>query len=321
MNEKNVKKYALCFPGQGSQVVGMGRDLFEAFPVAKSVFQEADDALSFHLTRLMFEGDESELTLTKNAQPAIMTVSIAALRVLTDSMGLVLNPECCAGHSLGEYTALVASNVLSFWDAVRLVNKRGQFMQEAVPEGKGSMAATLGMNPENVKKLCESVAPNGEVQAANFNSPGQIVISGLTEYVEKAISEAKNFGAKRALKLNVSAPFHSKFMKPAADKLKIEFENCSSWADAKFPVIANVSAKPVKNVDEIKTSLYEQTFNPVLWEDSVKYMAEDLSIDNYFELGSGEVIAGLIKRCKKGMNVISAGTPAKLEEILKCLHS
>ncbi len=315
------EKYALCFPGQGSQSIGMGRDLYEAFPSAKSVFQEADDALSFHLTRLMFEGDEAELTLTKNAQPAIMTVSIAALRVLTDSMGLVLNPECSAGHSLGEYTALVASNVLSFYDAVRLVNKRGQFMQEAVPEGHGSMAATIGMTPENVKKLCETVAPNGEVQPANFNSPGQIVISGLTEYVDKAISEAKNFGAKKAVKLKVSAPFHSKFMKSAADKLKIEFEKCSSWDNAKFKIIANVSAKPVEKVEEIQNSLYEQTFNPVLWEDSVKYMAEDLNINNYFELGSGEVLAGLIKRCKKGMNIISAGTPAKLEEILKCLHS
>lgn len=316
-----TQKYALCFPGQGSQKIGMGRELFEAFPVAKSVFEEADDALSFHLTRLMFEGPESDLTLTKNAQPAIMTASIAALRVLTDSMGLDLNPECCAGHSLGEYTALVAANAISFWDAVKLVNKRGQFMQEAVPEGKGSMAATLGMNQDSVKKLCENVAPNGEIQPANFNSPGQIVISGLTEFIDNAISQAKDFGAKRALKLNVSAPFHSKFMKPAADKLKIEFEKCTSWNDSKFPIIANVSAKPVKNIQEIQNSLYEQTFNPVLWENSVLFMADDLGINNYFELGCGDVLAGLIKRCKKGMNVISAGTPEKLEEILKCLHS
>ncbi len=316
----SLEKYALCFPGQGSQSVGMGRELFEAFDVAKSVFEEADDALSSHLTRLMFEGDESELTLTKNAQPAIMTVSVAALRVLSDSMGVNLNPECCAGHSLGEYTALVAANALSFSEAVRLVHKRGEFMQEAVPEGKGSMAATLGMKPEAAKNLCESVAPDGEVRPANYNSPGQIVISGLTEYVDKAIAQAKNFGAKRAVKLNVSAPFHSKFMKPAADKLKLEFENCKSWNDAKWQIIANVSAKPVRKADEIRESLYNQTFNPVLWEDSVGFMCGDLGVNDYFELGSGEVLAGLIKRCRKGVNIISAGNPEKLEEIAKCLH-
>ena len=172
----SLEKYALCFPGQGSQIVGMGRELFEAFDVAKAVFEEADGALSSHLTRLMFEGDAAELTLTKNAQPAIMTVSIAALRVLTDSMGVNLEPECCAGHSLGEYTALVSAGALSFAEAVRLVRKRGELMQEAVPEGKGSMAATLGMTPETAENLCKSVAPDGEVRPANYNAPGQIVI-------------------------------------------------------------------------------------------------------------------------------------------------
>ena len=316
----SLEKYALCFPGQGSQIVGMGRELFEAFDVAKAVFEEADDALSSHLTRLMFEGDAAELTLTKNAQPAIMTVSIAALRVLTDSMGVNLEPECCAGHSLGEYTALVSAGALSFAEAVRLVRKRGELMQEAVPEGKGSMAATLGMTPETAENLCKSVAPDGEVRPANYNAPGQIVISGLTEYVDKAIAQAKNFGAKRAVKLNVSAPFHSKFMKPAAEKLKLEFENCKSWNDAKWQIIANVSAKALRKADEIRESLYAQTFSPVLWENSVKFMCEELGVNDYFELGSGEVLAGLIKRCKKGVNIISAGNPEKLEEIAKCLH-
>ncbi|MBR0251427.1 MAG: ACP S-malonyltransferase, partial [Synergistaceae bacterium] len=248
-----MKKYALVFPGQGSQSVGMGKEIYESFPSAKSVFEEADDALSFNLTRLIFEGPESELTLTKNSQPAIMTMSIAALRVLTDEMNADLNPVCAAGHSLGEYTALVASGVISFWDAVRLVRSRGEFMQEAVPEGKGSMAAVLGLDSEGVKKFCEGIAPNGEIQPANFNSPGQVVISGLSEYIDKAIEHAKEFGARKAVKLNVSAPFHSQYMKPAAEKLKLEFAKIS-WNQAKYGIIANVSAKPVKAVNDILDS-------------------------------------------------------------------
>lgn len=306
--------YAFVFPGQGSQSVGMGKGIYDAFPCAKSVFDEADDALSFHLTRLMFEGDEAELTLTKNAQPAIMTVSIAALRVLTEAMGAEISPVCTAGHSLGEYTALCASGVIEFADAVRLVRNRGTFMQEAVPEGQGSMAALIGVGHDDAVKLCESVAPNGEVSPANFNCPGQVVISGMTEFVDVAIANAKSFGIKRAVKLSVSAPFHSRYMKPAADKLKAEFTKIS-WHDAKFPVIANVSATPVKSPDEIQNSLYRQTFSPVLWEDSVAYMADEMKIDSFFELGAGEVLAGLIRKCRKGLNIFSAGTPEKLDEL------
>ena len=306
--------YAFVFPGQGSQSVGMGKDIYDAFPCAKSVFDEADDALSFHLTRLMFEGDEAELTLTKNAQPAIMTVSIAALRVLTEAMGAEISPVCTAGHSLGEYTALCASGVIEFADAVRLVRNRGAFMQEAVPEGQGSMAALIGAGHDDAVKLCESVAPNGEVSPANFNCPGQVVISGMTEFVDAAIANAKSFGIKRAVKLSVSAPFHSRYMKPAADKLKLEFAKIS-WHNSKFPVIANVSATPVKSPDEIQESLYQQTFSPVLWEDSVAYMADEMKIDSFFELGAGEVLTGLIKKCRKGFNLFSAGTPEKLDEL------
>ena len=306
--------YSFVFPGQGSQSVGMGREIYEAFPCAKEVFDEADDSLSFHLTRLMFEGPESELTLTKNAQPAIMTVSIASLRVLTDAMSAKISPVCMAGHSLGEYTALCASGVIEFSDAVRLVRDRGVFMQEAVPEGEGSMAALIGASREDAVKLCESVSQNGEVSPANFNCPGQVVISGLTEFVDAAISNAKSFGIKRAVKLSVSAPFHSKYMKPAADKLKDEFAKIS-WHEAEFPVIANVSAKPVKSPKEIQDSLYAQTFSPVLWEDSVAFMADELSVDSFFELGAGEVLAGLIKKCRKGMNLFSASTPEKLEAL------
>ncbi|MBR1439136.1 MAG: ACP S-malonyltransferase [Synergistaceae bacterium] len=306
--------YAFVFPGQGSQSVGMGKGIYDAFPCAKNVFDEADDALSFHLTRLMFEGDEAELTLTKNAQPAIMTVSIAALRVLTEAMGAEISPVCMAGHSLGEYTALCASGVIDFADAVRLVRNRGTFMQEAVPEGQGGMAALIGASHDDAVKLCESVAPNGEASPANFNCPGQVVISGMTEFIDAAIANAKSFGIKRAVKLSVSAPFHSRYMKPAADKLKLEFAKIS-WHEAKFPVIANVSAKPVKSPDEIQKSLYEQTFSPVLWEDSVAFMTDEMKIDSFYEIGAGEVLAGLIKKCRKGMNILSAGTPEKLEEL------
>lgn len=311
-------KYSLCFPGQGSQSVGMGRELYDSFKSAREIFAEADDSLSFHLTRLIFEGPENELTLTRNAQPAIMTVSLAALSALNNELGANINPVCAAGHSLGEYTALTASGVLKFADSVRLVRDRGAFMQEAVPEGVGSMAALLGAKSEDVKKLCESIAPDGEISPANFNSPGQIVISGLSEYIDKAIGQAKNFGAKRAVKLSVSAPFHSKYMKSAAEKLRLEFEKIS-WNESKFDIIANFNAQPVKNPDIIRELLYKQTFSPVLWEDSVLYMSDNLGVELFIELGAGEVISGLIKKCKKGANVLSGGTPEKLEKIRESL--
>ena len=311
--------YALIFPGQGSQSVGMGREIYEAFPSAKNIFDEADDALSEHLTNLIFEGDEAELTLTRNAQPAIMTVSIAAIRVLTEAMGAKISPFCMAGHSLGEYTALCASGVIDFSDAVKLVRNRGAFMQEAVPEGKGGMAALIGASHDDAVKLCESVAPNGEVSPANFNCPGQVVISGLTEFVDAAIANAKSFGIKRALKLSVSAPFHSCYMKPAAERLKSEFAKIA-WNDANYDIIANVDAKPVKSASEIQARLYAQTFSPVLWEDSVAYMA-DSGVDSFYEIGPGEVLSGLVKKCRKGMNLLSASTPEKLEALREKLEA
>ncbi|MCR5346582.1 MAG: ACP S-malonyltransferase [Fretibacterium sp.] len=311
-------KYALCFPGQGAQQVGMGKELFDAFPSAKTVFEEADDALSSHLTELIFNGPEKELTLTANAQPAIMTVSIAALRALQNDMGMSLAPAFTAGHSLGEYTALVAAGTLSFRDAVRLVNKRGQWMQEAAPEGVGAMAAILGLGADDVRAVCAEAAPGGECQAANFNSPGQVVISGVAECVDKASELAKAKGARKALRLNVSAPFHSRLMLPAAEKLKAEFEKCK-WSDPKWPVVANVSAKPVTAADAIRASLYEQTFSPVLWEDSVVYMADN-GVDTFLELGPGEVLCGLIKRCRKGLNQKAAGTPQTLEAMAELMR-
>ncbi|RRD64685.1 ACP S-malonyltransferase [Fretibacterium sp. OH1220_COT-178] len=310
-------KYALCFPGQGAQEVGMGRALYESFPSAKAVFDEADDALSMHLTKLIFEGPDEVLKLTANTQPAIMTTSVAALRVLEGEMGAELAPACGAGHSLGEYTALVASGVLAFRDAVDLVNKRGRWMQESAPEGVGAMAAVMGLEPDDIVAVCREVAPNEECQAANFNSPGQVVISGVAEYVDKAVAAAKARGARKAVMLNVSAPFHSRLMMPAAEKLKAQFETYS-WSDPRWPIVANVSARPVSTAADIKAALYAQTFSPVLWSDSVTYMADD-GVDAFLELGPGEVLSGLNKRIRKGLTQMAAGTPEALEAMAAAL--
>ncbi len=317
MNEN--LNYALVFPGQGSQTVGMCKEFYNNFGCAKNIFEEADDALNFNLTRLMFEGPEEELTLTENAQPAILTASIAVLKVLTDEMKIKLNPVCVAGHSLGEYTALVASKVLKFSDGVKLVNKRGKFMQEAVEPGVGSMAAILGLSSEEVISVCESVAKNHECQPANFNAPGQVVISGLNDFVDMAVNEAKGRGAKRAIKLNVSAPFHSRLMISAANKLNEEFKKID-WDYPEWQIISNVDARPVEEPKEIQANLFEQTFSPVLWQNSVEYMADKLKINAFFEIGSGEVLSGLIKRTIKGINIKSTGTPQKLEELAECLR-
>jgi [acyl-carrier-protein] S-malonyltransferase len=297
-------RYALVFPGQGAQEVGMGKSLYDTFDAARDVFQKADHALNFKLSQLIFEGPEEKLTLTAFTQPAILTASIAAYRVLTESMGVSLKPAFLAGHSLGEYTALVAAGALSLEDGVRLVHLRGSLMQEAVPEGKGAMAALIGLEPDVVEEVCRRVAPNKECQAANFNSPGQVVISGETSFVEKAVEEAKVQGARKAVMLKVSAPFHSNLMVPVADQLQKAFEKCQ-WNLPHCPIVANVSAQPVFTVEDIQKALFHQTYSPVLWADSVLYMASQ-EVDTYLELGPGTVLAGLIKRCQKGLKTYSA---------------
>ncbi len=311
--------YALIFPGQGSQEVGMGKDLAERFSAARGIFSEADDSLGFALSRVIFEGPDEELKKTALTQPAIMTASIAALTVLKREYGLAGNPDFVAGHSLGEYTALVAAGVLSFADAVRLVHIRGALMQDAAPEGTGAMAAIIGLDDEAVSRICEEIAPDRECQPANFNAPGQVVVSGLVGAVQKFIETAKSRGAKKAILLNVSAPFHSALMRSVADRLAAEFEKCS-WSDASIPVAANVSALPVSSVSDIRKSLYEQTYSPVLWSKSVEYMA-DKGVSLFAEIGPGTVLSGLVKRCRKGLTTMSACDPESLEEVSHVLRN
>lgn len=309
--------YALCFPGQGAQEVGMGRHLYEAFGSAKEVFDEADDALSMKLSRIIFEGPDEELKRTAITQPAIMTTSIAVMRVMEKEMGVVLRPSCGAGHSLGEYTALVAAKVLPFRDAVDLVHKRGTWMQEAVPEGVGAMAALMGLDADTVVSVCASVAPNMECQAANINSPGQVVISGLAEFVAKALAAAREKGAKKAIPLNVSAPFHSRLMMPVAEKLREQF-NSYKWGDAVWPIVCNATAGPESSAARLREALFTQTYSPVLWAGSVVKMA-DSGAEIFLELGPGDVLSGLIKRCRKGLVSMSGCVPEKLELMARAI--
>ena len=287
-----MSKTAFLFPGQGSQSVGMGKDLADNFSVAREVFEEADQALGFSISKLCFEGPEDELRKTVNTQPAILTVSVAALRVLQQAE---ISFDITAGHSLGEYSALVAAGVLDFADAVRLVNKRGQFMQEAVPLGEGAMAAVMGMEREKVVEICAEVEKEaGAVQAVNFNCPGQIVIAGKTVAVEKAAAALKAAGAKRAIMLPVSAPFHSTLLQPAAEKLALELEKVS-FHEPKLPVVANVTGKISTNSNEIKQLLVTQAANPVLWEDCVATVAA-YGATVSVEVGPGKVLTGFTKK-------------------------
>jgi len=286
-----MKSIAFIFPGQGSQYVGMGKELFENFSVAKKIFEEAEDILRFAISSLCFKGPEEALKLTENTQPAVLTTSIAALKVLQAEKGMT--PHFTAGHSLGEYSALVASGALSFSEAVKIVRLRGKFMQEAVPVGEGAMAAILGMEREQVEKLCEEISSGEILTPANFNSPGQIVIAGHSKAVERAIERVKQEG-KKAVLLPVSAPFHSPLMKPAGERLEKALEEISV-SDLNIPVVTNVEAEINTAKERVRGLLVAQVSSPVRWEESMRKMIEK-GIEQVLEIGPGKVLSGLMKR-------------------------
>lgn len=296
-----MNKIAFVFPGQGSQAVGMGKDLAEKYPEVMSYFKKADETLNVSLSQLIFEGPKEELTLTVNTQPALLTTSIAILESFKQSG---IKADYVAGHSLGEYTALVAAGALTFEEGVYSVRKRGEFMENAVPNGEGTMAAVLGLDRDKLSTVSAEVTESGfPVSLANLNCPGQIVISGSRKGVELAGAKAKETGAKRVLPLEVSGPFHSPLMRPAADKLR-EVLDGTSMKDADIPVVVNVSAEPIVSAAEIKDKLVEQLYSPVLWEDSVQKMIA-LGVDTFIEIGPGKVLSGLIKKIDKSVKTYS----------------
>jgi [acyl-carrier-protein] S-malonyltransferase len=303
-------KTALLFPGQGSQRVGMGRDLALRFPAAKRVYDEADDALGFAISKLCWEGPEDELTLTAHTQPAILTTSIAVLRAL-ESRGPV-GFDVVAGHSLGEWSALVAAGALRLGDAVRLTHLRGKAMQEAVPVGEGAMAALMGLDLDAARALCAEASASGEpVEPANLNGGGQIVISGHAAAVDRAIAAAKGKGAKRAVKLAVSAPFHCSLMAPARERLAAALADIAVAAPS-VPVVTNVEATPSRDAATLKRLLVEQVTAPVRWEESIRAVA-GLGVTRALELGSGAVLRGLVKRIAETIDVTTIGEPHEVE--------
>lgn len=311
-----MTKRAFIFPGQGSQFIGMGKDLAEAFAPAREVFEEVDDALGEKLSALMFGGAEADLNLTANTQPALMAMSMAVVRVLEKEGGIRLADTCAyvAGHSLGEYAALTAAGTLALPDAAKLLRLRGTAMQEAVAVGVGAMAAILGLDYEQVKEIAATASKDGVCAAANDNAPGQVVVSGHKGAVETAIALATERGAKRAIALPVSAPFHCALMEPAAQRMQ-EALAAVAMRPPVVPVVANVTASAVTAPDEIRALLVQQVTGRVRWRESVTWMAQQ-GVMEMIELGAGKVLSGLVKRIEKDVVAESAGTPEQIEALI-----
>lgn len=305
-------RIAFVFPGQASQYAGMGKELSVEYPEAAAIFKRADDALGFSLSRLCFEGPQEELNLTANTQPAVLTTSAACLEVLNSLGGPV--PCAVAGHSLGEYTALVAAGSLLFEDAVRLVRKRGQYMQEAVPVGEGGMAAVMGIGTDLVVEACIKASEHGVIEAVNLNCPGQVVIAGDTAGLSAAGPLLKAAGARRVIPIPVSAPFHSSLMIPAGRRLAEDL-NEVTVSDPKIPVVANVSADLVSSGPEVKESLIRQVYSPVRWEECVLKLIS-LGVDTFVEVGPGKVLSGLIKKISRDVVILNVEDRSSLEKIL-----
>jgi [acyl-carrier-protein] S-malonyltransferase len=298
------------FPGQGSQHAGMGRELADSFPAARKIFEEADRALGFSISELCFSGPEEKLKLTENTQPAILTASVAAYRVLEEKG---VRPDFVGGHSLGEYSALVAAGALKFTDAVRLVRKRGQYMQEAVPPGEGAMAAILGLRPGQVAEICRK-ASDGKVMPANLNSPEQTVISGAAAAVKSAVEHASAAGAKRAVMLPVSAPFHSELMRPAQERLKEDLR-ATEFASLKVPLVTNVDAGIITSAAEAREALIRQVTLPVRWEESIRELIEQ-GATTFVEVGPGRVLSGLLRQIDRSVHSLNVEDVKSLQTAL-----
>ena len=310
---------SFTFPGQGSQAVGMGKDLAEAFPIAREVFEEVDEALGQHLSKLMFEGPMEDLTLTENTQPALMAMSVAVVRTIEKEGNLKLSDLCAfvAGHSLGEYSALAAAGTFSLVDTSKLLKLRGQSMQKAVPVGEGSMAALIGVDMSVAEEVAKEAAQSEVCSVANDNAPGQVVISGSKAAIDRAMILAKEKGAKLAKELPVSAPFHCALMQPAADAMAEALAQVSTTPPT-VPLIANVTAKETSDPDEIRKLLVEQVTGRVRWTECVQYMA-DQNVESVVELGAGKVLSGMAKRIDKSLSQVTIGTPTEIESFLKSL--
>lgn len=302
---------AYIFPGQGAQFVGMGKDLLEKFPCSRQIFERADAALGFSISSLCFQGPQEQLTITENAQPAILTVSVAALEVLKASpKGAQRKPAFVAGLSLGEYSALVASGVLSFEDAVILVRKRGIYMEEAARHNPGKMLSIIGLSQEAVREICQATG----CEIANLNCPGQIVVSGKNDQSEEAMRLAQEKGAKRALFLEVSGAFHSSLMKEAEEKLATEMSHLA-FHEPTIPLVSNVTARSANNKNEILKNLIKQVSSSTFWEDSVRFMAEK-GVDCFLEIGPGNVLRGLNRRIDAALTTVSIGTAEQLQTFI-----